>query len=215
LALRYLHGDGIEIGALHGKLPVPIVAHDRYVDRFTVPALRAQYPELAELPLVEPDVIDDGEMLGSFDDGSLDFIAASHFIEHCQNPIGTIQQHLRKLRTGGILLLIVPDKRATFDSERALTTIEHLVRDDREGPAWSRSSHYREWVTESQRLTEGVDQTIARLEAQNYSIHFHVWTPATFLELLRYCRRDGMPFELQAFERSQEEFVIVLEKRES
>jgi SAM-dependent methyltransferase len=210
-----LRGDGIEIGALHGTLPVPRGTRVRYVDRLTVPELRAQYPELADRPLVEPDVVDDGETLGSFDDASLDFIAASHFIEHCQNPIGTIRHHLRKLRARGVIFLVVPDKRATFDAQRALTPIGHLVRDDREGPSWSRWTHYREWVTEAQSLTEGVNETIARLEAQNYSIHFHVWTPTTFLELLRHCRENGMPFELQAFECSDEEFVVVLRKLEN
>jgi hypothetical protein len=38
LALRYLHGDGIEIGALHGKLPVSIDARVRYVDVLRCPS---------------------------------------------------------------------------------------------------------------------------------------------------------------------------------
>jgi len=215
LALRYLRGYGIEIGALVGPLPVPRGTHVRYVDRMSVPELRQQYPELAGLALIEPDVVDDGERLDMFADASLDFVAASHFIEHCQNPIGTIRRHLRKLREGGVLFLVVPDMRATFDAERAPTSVEHLVRDDREGPEWSRAAHYWEWVTQAQKVAEDVEATIARLSAQDYSIHFHVWTPDTFLELLEHCRGDGMPFELQAFERADAEFVVVLRKAPS
>jgi SAM-dependent methyltransferase len=213
LALRYLRGEGIEIGALHGVLPVARSARVRYVDRMTVEGLRAHYPELSDLALVEPDIVDDGEVLDSIPDGSLDFVAASHFIEHCENPIGTLRNHLRKLRPGGVLFLVVPDKRATFDSPRTVTSIDHLVRDDRDGPEWSRRSHYEEWVREAEHgvAPSDVEATVERLLAQAYSIHFHVWTPDAFLELLRFCANElGLPFELRAFERGDAEFVVVL-----
>jgi SAM-dependent methyltransferase len=214
LALRYLRGDGIEIGALHGALPVSRAARVRYVDRLTVDGLRAQYPELRDVSLVTPDIVDDGEVLDSIPDGSLDFVAASHFVEHCENPIGTLRNHLQKLRPDGVLFLVVPDKRATFDAGRAVTTIAHLVRDDREGPDWSRRAHYDEWVQEANDVDRSeADATAERLLAERYSIHFHVWTPEAFLELLRFCREElGLPLELLAFERSDAEFVVVLQK---
>jgi SAM-dependent methyltransferase len=215
LALRYLRGDGIEIGALHGTLPRPRSTRVRYVDRMDVAGLREQYPELRGLPLIEPDIVDDGEVLDSIPDDTLDFVAASHFIEHCENPIGTVRNHLRKLRAGGVLFLVVPDKGTTFDEPRAVTTIDHLLRDDREGPEWSRRGHYDEWVRGAQRVDAAeADSVIERLLGQEYSIHFHVWTPEAFLELLAFCVGDlGLPFELQAFERDDGEFVAVLRKR--
>lgn len=215
LAVRYLRGDGIEIGALQAGLPVARGARVRYVDRLTVDGLREQYPELRDVSLVVPDIVDDGEVLGSIPDGSLDFVAASHFIEHCENPIGTLRNQLRKLRPDGVLFLVVPDKRATFDAPRAVTTIEHLVRDDRGGPEWSRRGHYEEWVYEANQVDPAdADGTVERLLAQAYSVHFHVWTPTAFLDLLSFCRGElGLPFELRAFERGDAEFVVVLSKR--
>lgn len=214
LALRYLRGDGIEIGALHGALPVPRSARVRYVDRLTVEGLRTHYPELQDVQLVEPDIVDDGEVLSSILDESLDFVAASHFIEHCENPIGTLRNQLGKLRPNGVLFLVVPDKRATFDLPRAVTTIDHLVRDDREGPEWSKRRHYEEWVRDANGVAPSeVEATVERLLAQAYSIHFHVWTPDAFLELLRFCSDElGLPLELRAFERNDAEFVVVLGK---
>src|SRR5262245_49212308 len=62
IASEFLTGDGIEIGALHQPLEISATAHVEYVDRMTVPELRRLYPELADKPLVEPDIIDNGEL---------------------------------------------------------------------------------------------------------------------------------------------------------
>jgi SAM-dependent methyltransferase len=172
------------------------------------------YPELGDAEFVEPDVIDDGEVLASIPDGSLDFVAASHFIEHCEDPIGTIENHLQKLRPGGVLFLVVPDKRATFDAPRAVTPIDHLVRDHAGGPETSRRAHFEEWVKEAHGITDGADAEVERLLGERYSIHFHVWTPSAFLELVRYCEGElRLPFELECFERAGPEFFVVLSKR--
>jgi hypothetical protein len=88
----------------------------------------------------------------------------------------------------------------------------HLVRDDRDGPEWSRRTHYEEWVREANGVPPPeVEATVERLLAQAYSIHFHVWTPDAFLELLRFCASElELPFELRAFERGEAEFAVVL-----
>ena len=133
IAWRYLSGNGIEIGALHSPLIVPPNAQVLYVDRMTVADLRNIYPELAAYNLVDVDIIDDGETLSSIADNSYDFVIANHMIEHCQNPIGTIEQHLRVLKSNGILYMAVPDKRYTFDRDRHVTFLEHLLQDYTEG----------------------------------------------------------------------------------
>src|SRR3977135_908065 len=98
LARRHLSGSGLEIGALHCPLRVPPGVTVRYVDRLDRDALRRQYPELTTQELVEVDVVDDGERLGSQADASADFIIANHFIEHTEDPLGTLASHLRVLR---------------------------------------------------------------------------------------------------------------------
>ena len=42
----WLHGNGIEIGALHRPLKVPRTAHVTYVDRLPQEVLRAHYSDL-------------------------------------------------------------------------------------------------------------------------------------------------------------------------
>ncbi|MBM3549881.1 MAG: class I SAM-dependent methyltransferase [Alphaproteobacteria bacterium] len=206
LAALYLKGDGIEVGALHNPLPPPEGARVRYVDRMTVADLRRQYPELETTPLVEPDIVDDGEKLTSFADASLDFVIANHFLEHCEDPIATLKSFARVLKPGGILYLAVPDKRFTWDIDRPTTTIEHLVADHEQGPAVSRTEHFREFAGAMHKLA-GVpmyEKTLhlltdpAYLERINYSIHFHVWDHHEFLSLLvAILKRYAIPFEIE------------------
>jgi hypothetical protein len=87
LARRYLHGSGLEIGALHRPLPVKQGTRVTYVDRLDQRGLRAHYPELASHEFVNVDIVDDGETLGSIAQESQDFIIANHCIEHCENPL--------------------------------------------------------------------------------------------------------------------------------
>jgi hypothetical protein len=121
IAHNFLHGQGIEIGALHNPLRLPPAAKVQYVDRMSVAQLRQHYPELAALELVEADILDDGERLGCVPDMSQDFVIANHFLEHCENPLLALHNLLRVLKVEGVLYLTVPDKRYTFDSSRPVT----------------------------------------------------------------------------------------------
>jgi predicted SAM-dependent methyltransferase len=217
IAERYLHGDGIEIGALHNPLPVPSSARVRYVDRMPVPALERQYPELRNETLVEVDIIDDGERLTRLPDASEDFVIANHLLEHCQDPLAALQSMFRVLRPGGVLYLAVPDRRFTFDADRPVTSLEHVLEDHRLGPERSRRQHFEEWV----RLVDNVEEpevehrATSLLEA-DYSIHFHVWEQSDVLDLLQLARREvGLEFDVELATRNGHENLFVLRKSQS
>jgi SAM-dependent methyltransferase len=214
LAGQYLSGSGLEIGALHIPLRAPRKASVQYVDRFEVAELRRHYPELDGYDLVAPDIIDDGEALATVAAGSMDFIIANHMIEHCEDPIGTLQNMLGVLKPGGVIYMAVPDCRFTFDRDRERTTLAHLLRDHAVGPAGSRRGHYEEWA---QHIDGAEDDEIpvraAELELESYSIHYHVFTPANFLALLVHCRTElGLPLEVEALERNDHEFIVILSR---
>jgi predicted SAM-dependent methyltransferase len=214
LARRYLHGQGLEIGALHCPLRVPSNVSVRYVDRMDVAALESHYPELSGQKLVEVDVIDDGERLDSQPDGSVDFVIANHFIEHAEDPLGALENHLRVLRPGGIVYLAVPDRRRTFDADRRPTPLEHIVEDHQGGPALSRTTHQEEWAQLVEKVPVQEVQARARaLEEENYSIHFHVWTPDEFSALLEHARREEkLPFEIEEVQGNGHEFIVILRR---
>ncbi len=213
LAARYLRGAGLEIGGLNAPLRVPPGVRVVQVDQKTTAELRAEYPELSETPLAQVDVIDDGQTLQTFAGASQDFIIANHMLEHCEDPIGTLKQHLRVLRPGGILFLAVPDKRYTFDRDRPVTTLEHHLRDHAEGPAWSRRQHYEEFFRvarhlEGDELRETVER---RLTTPGDHIHFNVWTQREWLALL-LCVASYVPFDIKAMIKNGIEIVTVLRK---
>jgi SAM-dependent methyltransferase len=217
-AARYLRGEGLEIGPLHLPLKMPPEARPRYVDRMPVDQLRREYPELAGWDLTPVDVIDDGERLATVAESSQDFIVANHFLEHCEDPIGTIETHLGRLKPGGVLFYAVPDKRYTFDFRRPVTPTAHMVEDYEQGAERSRRQHYEEWAgmvfPEEGESEEQMRARAREIEATRYSIHMHAWTQAGFLALILECReRFDDAFEIEAAARQGIEFIVVLRKR--
>lgn len=213
LSKQYIKGKGIEIGALH--LPLKTYgAKVTYVDRMNVKDLREHYPELGKFSLTDVDLIDDGEVLGKIKDESQDFVIANHFIEHCEDPIRVLTNHLRVLKKNGILYWIIPDKRYTFDNERNLTTTHHIDNDFKKGVHYSRKEHYHEWVEKIIGLknTDAVRKT-KELMKTRYSIHFHVWTSKTFLEFLSFTKmKYKLPFDILKVTANINEFIVILKK---
>ncbi len=214
LASRYVSGSGIEIGALHHPLPVPKGVVVRYVDKMTAAELQKNYAELSMFRLTPVDIIDDGETLETIGGASQDFIIANHFIEHCENPLQTLINHLSKLKPGGMIFLAVPEKEKTFDRRRPSTSLDHLARDYQNGPEWSRFDHYLEWSRLKENLPEDEADVHARaLMTAGYRIHFHVWRKADFLSMLEYVRTAlHQPFTVREAAEGRHEFIIILQK---
>jgi predicted SAM-dependent methyltransferase len=70
-----------------------------------------------------------------------DVILASHVLEHITNPFKAFLECLRIMRSGGLLIIIVPFKTATFDHKRDVVRIEHLIDDYRNEISESDLSH--------------------------------------------------------------------------
>jgi SAM-dependent methyltransferase len=214
----WLRGDGIEIGALNAPLRLHRKARVHYVDRLRVEEQRRQYPELADKELAPVDVIGDAEDLHAFADASLDFVIANHLLEHLEDPIAGLLEFERVLRPGGILYLGLPDPRRTFDRERELTSVEHLVRDHEEGALTSRRDHYVDWARHVAHVQPGeLDGYVESYMSDEYSIHFHCWQPDTFLDFFVAVRQKfELDFELAAFAPPEHEddveFIVLLAK---
>lgn len=211
-ANKYLAGKGIEIGALHTPLTTPRKADVAYLDFWDNDELRKQYPGLQNEKLVDVAIIDNCETLETVADKSQSFLIANHVIEHTQSPIDTLAAWLRVLKPGGILFMAVPDKRWTYDRNRPITPIEHLVADTADGGEASRTAHYQEWV-ELCTDRDYVKGTAEELQSQGYSIHFHVWDKPAFTGFLNYCRdTHGLKFDIVADSLCKNEMLFVLRK---
>lgn len=212
LAIRYLRGDGIEIGALHRPLWVPRGTRVRYVDVMgrseLLTALKGTYDDPRSI--VETDIVDDGERLDKVADESVDFVIANHVLEHTEDPIAALNTWLRVLRSNGILFLTLPDARYTFDVMRPRTSVQHVLKDHNRA-AGSRDQHYREWARLVEHLAEEhVPERIVQFYDEKPCLHFHVWELESFLELLHRMR---LPFCLEVAQVARPEFAIVLRKQ--
>jgi len=182
-----LTGRGIEIGA-HDR-PLPGI-QPFYVDRFREFA-GSKCPahvlaDAARLP---------------FRDGSLDYVACSHVLEHLADPAGAIVEWCRALKPGGILYMVVPDRRLTFDRGRARTSIAHLLQDFDRGTTDSDPTHIDEYFDRvdvrelDPSLRPGQEERFreehraahhqAAREGKQLNIHFHVFESEDVLALLR------------------------------
>ncbi len=184
-----LAGDGIEIGALHQPAPLPSAARVTYVDALSREEALRLFPEVDSASMVNPSVLADLDRdgLAAFSDGALDFVVASHVLEHLANPLFAVAEVFRVLRPGGRAALGIPDKRFTYDRPRAITPFLHVWTDFLERRRESDDSHYVDLLhaiapgsvaLSPEEMRPHLDGVRARRE------HVHVWDSDTFEETL-------------------------------
>jgi SAM-dependent methyltransferase len=184
---HHLRGKGIEIGGLWRKFKVPAQAKVWYLDRLSVEELTKQYAEL-DCGIVTPDLIADAEQL-PVASGSLNFLIASHVLEHLRFPLLALKSWYDALTPGGILVLKVPDKRYTFDSRRSRTPLNHLVAEHEHPDLFDWRSHYSEFVENvhgRKPVEPELSQAAADLETAKFNIHYHAWIDADLREIIDY-----------------------------
>ena len=215
LARHYIRGSGIEIGAAQLPVKLPSQAHVQYVDVLTANELRAAWPrDYTKLDIIEIDVIDDGEKLDNFKKGSLDFIIANHFFEHCIDPIGTLIHMYAKLRKDGVLYMAIPDKRYTFDKPRPLTTYDHLLEEHRDKTKNKfRRAHTEEFLRLGDKYKGDLAKRTQEILDSGYRVHYHVWTSREITEVFTRAVADfGLDMEIQAQLKNGHEVIYVLRK---
>ena len=179
---------GAEIGP--GASPVPgLEPRPIYVDCFksfgAAPNLADYYGHAGALP---------------FHDHSLDYVVASHVLEHVANPIAALAEWHRVIRPGGLIYLVVPDRRRTWDHPRALTPVTHLLDDFirrttacdathidefAQGIDWSQfnpATPTAEIPAARLSLAHGMHAAVGR--GEDINIHFHTFEPANLRALL-------------------------------
>jgi predicted SAM-dependent methyltransferase len=210
-----LQGRGLELGPLHR----PMVTHPgmemTYVDRADQETLKREYPAVA-LDIVPVGVIDDAETLATVADGSYDFLIASHVIEHMRNPIGAVVNWLRVLREGGLVYLVVPDKRRTFDKLRVRTTLAHMVLDYQQPSDERDFEHFLDYAVfvHHAMIDQAIDEA-RRLRDTDVSIHYHVFLPQDVVRLAEWIDGHVTPVAIAegpALSPASDEFHLLLRK---
>jgi hypothetical protein len=205
---RTLSGDVLEIGPGHEPFPTTPGARVRYADRSVKGGRDKNWPELTGLPhgpQADWNIDLDIDGLAPIPDCSLDVVIASHVIEHLANPIAALREFERVLRPQGRLVLVVPDRNATFDSVRQPTPLAHVLAkfqkgvtrvDDEEIKEFCSAIYYqppshpaavREWHN-PQRL----DAELLELHRRRSSTHVHCWSPEEFASLIAGLLAEGL-----------------------
>ena len=148
-----------------------------------------------------------------FHDHSLDYVIASHVLEHVANPVAALVEWYRVVRPGGILYLIVPNRLATFDRGRVLTPVEHMLTDFERGTTACDATHIDDFAFDldwtlyqpgispeeiSARRADFARGLHAAVErGEDINIHFHTFEPSNLRGLLetlaRPPERAGLP----------------------
>lgn len=193
---------GVEIGPGHEPIP-GFVPAPLYVDCFKefgyVPCRADYYGHACALP---------------FHSNTLDYVASSHVLEHVANPVAALAEWYRVLRPGGLIYLVVPDRRFTWEHERRLTPVEHFLEDYVRGTTACDATHVDEFVfdadwsryapnraanatAEKELLARGMHEAVAR--GEDINIHFHTFEPANvrgLLETLRTWQKRRFNWEI-------------------
>ena len=203
LLSRSLRGNGIEIGPGDAPFPLPFGgAHVRYVDRWDVSENTRLFAEIPDARFVEPHFQVDlnADRLAAFADDSQDFVIASHVLEHLVEPLGQLEDIHRVLKPGGVALILLPDRRRTFDRNRKATPLEHLCAEYRDGVRTLDDAHIEEFVAH---VPEDWGDDPPRDRAEQFqrhrdrSIHVHCWSEDEFAEVVGFCISNlGMSWEL-------------------
>ncbi len=212
-----------------GPLDTPMLEKQRfpvfYLDYLPAAQLRAKYghdPAVDKNRIVEIDFVSAGSMAAAIP-STLRFagIVASHVVEHVPDLVAWLAQAHELLIPGGILSLVIPDKRYTFDRARPISAAAEVIGAHLEGrtrpaptqivqfyasvatfdlaSAWAgtlRPEHLRPIHTIEQAIELG--QSAAR--GAYIDVHCWIYTPRSFLAVLRTLASLGLaPFSLASF----------------
>lgn len=227
-------GRGLEIGALASPVVTKAEAQIFYVDHADREDLQAKYANDEHMKtrlddIVEVDfVLQPGQRLSEAVGAKApyDYVIASHLIEHIPDMVGWLADVSSLLSTGGVLSLVIPDKRYTFDINRSVTEIRDIV--DAHLRQLDRPSYGQAYDFFAKALNGVVDRAQVWAGTTDYSqmlrqdcedpyvtayewcrdvlssdqfvdVHCHVFTPASFLDILdKLARIELIDFEVSS-----------------
>jgi len=233
-----INSVGVEVG----PLARPLVRREQgqifYIDRLSTDQLREHYKDqnIDIGAIVDVDYVWGEKTLPQCVEGShFDYCVAAHVVEHVPDLVGWLNEIEEILRPGGILSLIVPDSRYSFDARRPLATMSDVIgafasKQRRPSPRQVfdhfayhiHADAHALWAGASPASFPFVHDTKFALNAATQSVgayvdvHCWVLTPRLFVSLLEQLRLLGLTsFEVATLfetDRDSAEFFVSLRR---
>lgn len=234
---------GLEVGALTSPIVRRPGSHVLYADHADTATLRAKYAGHDGIDadnIVEVDVVwADRPLSACLPPGTrLDYVVASHVIEHVPDLIGWLRQVAEMQPPGGLVCLAIPDKRFTFDFLRPTTRLAdvvdaHLRQNRRPMPAQVFAHHAEavklDWqaawrappdpasLERHHSLTDALNSSRVATAGEYVDVHCWVFTPRSLMDLFAgLVALDLLPYRCAAFHETEPcalEMLLVLERR--
>jgi SAM-dependent methyltransferase len=164
--------------------------------------------------------ITDATDLSQIADAQYDFVLSCHSLEHIANPIKAIYEWKRVIRDDGYLLVVLPHKDGTFDHNRPVTTLAHMIADFNAGMGEDDNTHFTDAIElHDIALDPGIENYKALVERTknnftNRCVHHHIFNTPLLVQLLDYTRFQVLrighftPFHILVLARKTDEKLI-------
>ena len=236
--------SGIEYGPLHRVImPRDLCPKVRYVDfkpRDQLVRHYAKDPNVDVSLIPEIDIVTSGRKITEFvDDESIDFVVASHVLEHVPNFIGWLETNLRLLRPGGRIALAFPDRRFCFDLAKQPTSFHEVVAAYLEQRTQPNFTQICDHIINSRKVTpvevwngtlnsenaprvHGLANALTTLaglvhKKEYHDVHCWKFSDAEFMDMIQNIKSYfDLPFDLVSFyptQRNTTEFYAMLIKQ--
>ncbi|MFC5284331.1 class I SAM-dependent methyltransferase [Pedobacter alpinus] len=125
-----------------------------------------------------------------------DFIISCNCLEHVANPFKALEEWLRVVKSGGLILILLPNKKHCFDHKRPVTEFAHLMEDFKNNTTEDDLTHLDE-ILELHDLE--MDKPAGNLEQfkkrsmsnfENRALHHHVFSINLLKEIFSYFKID-------------------------
>lgn len=203
LAATFKNQIGLEVGGpsalFNFKMAFPIYLYAKIIDGVNFSSSTIWEGEIAQGNLYRYykdkqgfQFIGEAADLKSVKDAQYDFVLSCHSLEHVANPIKALKEWSRVIKQKGRLVLVLPDKEFTFDHQRPITSLAHLVEDYKNNIDESDTTHFNEVIAlhdlTFDDFVQSKEELIQRtnLNIENRAVHHHVFNLSLIKEMLIY-----------------------------
>ena len=141
--------------------------------------------------------IAEGTDLSQIPDEQYDFLLSCHNLEHIANPIKAVLEGKRVIKKNGIIVLVLPDKRFTFDKKRPYTSFGHLLADYENGMTEYDLTHLPEVLSLHYMNLDPINRQnveafreLSRHNFDNRRLHHHVFSLEVLRQVFQYLNME-------------------------